>query len=200
MIRAFLFDIGNVILKFDFSKAMRRIAARSRVSDPIEVTSLIDRVKVPYEAGEIPRSEFLRGAFDSIGYQADEAEFCAAWADIFELNEPMVPVIESLAPRFPLYLLSNTNDIHFDDFTQRYPVFRHFRGATLSHVVRASKPGRTIYEKACRAHGLTPETTYFIDDLKPNIDTAVALGFTAFHYHYPEHEALVDDLKLRRLL
>ena len=34
MIHAFLFDIGNVILEFDFSKAIHGIAAKSAINDP----------------------------------------------------------------------------------------------------------------------------------------------------------------------
>ncbi len=195
MIRAFLFDIGNVLLKFDFTIALRKVASLSNVRDELEALDRLDRIKVPYEAGEIDRAAFLRGAFDMLAYHGTEADFIAAWEDIFELNEPMVALVEQLAPRFPLYLLSNTNDIHVDYFMQRYPVFARFRGGTFSHVVRASKPGREIYEIACRDHGLEPATTLFIDDLLPNIETARALGFIAHHYHHAQHDALLAQLR-----
>lgn len=195
MIRAFLFDIGNVLLKFDFSVALRKIAALSTVGDATQALALIDKVKAAYEDGQIDRAAFLRGSFDALGYRGSEAEFIAAWEDIFELNEPMATLVEQLAPRFPLYLLSNTNCIHYDYFTRRYPVFTHFRGGTFSHVARASKPGREIYEIACRNHGLQPTTTLFIDDLLPNIEAARSLGFQTHHYHYDQPEALLTQLR-----
>lgn len=194
MIRAFLFDIGNVLLKFDFSIALRKVAAQSDVRDELEALDRLERVKVPYEAGEIDRTAFLRGAFDVLSYRGTEADFIAAWEDIFELNEPMATLVEQLVPRFPLYLLSNTNDIHHAYFTRRYPVFAHFRGGTFSHVARASKPGREIYDIACREHGLEPATTLFIDDLLPNIEAARALGFQTHHYHHAQHDALLAQL------
>ncbi|MEQ1861840.1 MAG: HAD family phosphatase [Chthoniobacteraceae bacterium] len=195
MIRAFLFDIGNVLLRFDFTLAARKIAAQSDVSDPVEALALIDRVKPAYEDGQIDRAAFLRGAADAIGFRGTDADFIAAWEEIFELNEPMAALVAQLAPRFPLYLLSNTNDIHHAYFTRRYPVFAHFRGGTFSHVVRASKPGREIYEIACREHGLEPATTFFIDDLLPNIETARALGFQTHHYHAAQHAALLAQIR-----
>lgn len=195
MIRAFLFDIGNVLLKFDFSVALRKIAALSEVGDATQALALIDKVKAAYEDGQIDRPAFLRGSFDALGYRGSEAEFIAAWEDIFELNEPMAALVAQLAPRFPLYLLSNTNCIHHDYFTRRYPVFAHFRGGTFSHVARASKPGREIYEIACRNHGLEPATTLFIDDLLPNIEAAGSLGFQTHHYHHAQHEALLMQLR-----
>jgi putative hydrolase of the HAD superfamily len=192
MIRAFLFDIGNVLLKFDFSVAMKKTLALSEVHDPIEATAQIDRIKLGYEDGQIDRAAFLRGVFDVLRYRGTEADFVAAWEDIFTPNEPMVALVEKLHGRYPLYLLSNTNDIHVDYIFRRYDYFRHFTGGTYSHVAKASKPGREIYEIAQRQHGLDPATTFFIDDLLPNIETARSLGFNAHHYHYDNHAALLD--------
>jgi glucose-1-phosphatase len=194
-IRAFLFDIGNVLLKFDFSKALRAVAEKSDVANETEALGLIDRIKVAYEDGQIDRGTFLRGVFDVLKYRGTEAAFINAWEDIFEPNEPIVAVVEELATQFPLYLLSNTNDIHRDYFLRQYPFFRHFKGGTYSDTARASKPGREIYEIACREHGFSPAETFFIDDLLPNIETARALGFHAHHYHFDRHSDLMDDLR-----
>jgi glucose-1-phosphatase len=195
MIQAFLFDIGNVLLKFDFSKAMRLIAAKSAVNDPVEALGRIDQIKVSYEDGQIDRAAFIRGCVDAITYHGSEDDFIASWADIFELNEPMAELVERLASEgHRLYLLSNTNCIHYDWFTSRYAVFGHFAGGTFSHVARASKPGARIYEIACRSHGLIPAETLFIDDLLPNIEAARTLGFRTHHYHAEKHEALLGEL------
>jgi HAD superfamily hydrolase (TIGR01509 family) len=194
MIRAFLFDVGNVLLRFDFSKAVRAVAALSEIADEMEAVIQIDRIKASYEDGQIARAAFLRGEIDLLRYSGTEAQFIAAWEDIFEPNEPMVGVVEKLAPRFPLYLLSNTNDIHREYFLKQWGFFRHFRGGTYSDLAKYSKPGREIYQIACREHGLEPETTFFIDDLLPNIETACALGFQAHHYHHDRHEELLKAI------
>ncbi|MEA3207282.1 MAG: glucose-phosphatase [Chthoniobacter sp.] len=195
MIRAFLFDIGNVLLKFDFSRALDRTAALSEVQPLGEVLPNIDRIKLAYEDGQIDRAAFLRGVFDVLRYRGTEAEFIAAWEDIFEPNEPMVALLEKLRGRFPLYLLSNTSDIHRDYIFRRYPFFAHFEAGIYSYEARASKPGRAIYEIATRQLGLEPAATFFIDDLLPNIETARQLGFPAHHYHHDRHELLVEELR-----
>lgn len=194
MIRAFLFDIGNVLLKFDFSVAMKKTLALSEVRDPIEATAQVDRIKVGYEDGQIDRAAFLRGVFDVLRYRGTEAEFVAAWEEIFTPNEPMIALVERLHGRFPLYLLSNTSDIHRDYFFRQYRFFGRFTAGTYSYEAKASKPGREIYEIARRQHGLEPTSTFFIDDLLPNIETARALGFQAHHYHHDEHEKLLAQL------
>lgn len=194
-IRAFLFDVGNVLLKFDFSKALRAVAAESAVANETEALGLIDQIKVSYEDGQIDRPTFLRGVFDVLKFSGTEASFIKAWEDIFEPNEPMVALVEQLAGKFPLYLLSNTNDIHREYFLRQYPFFRHFGGGTYSDTARASKPGREIYEIACREHGLAARETFFIDDLLPNIETARGLGFQTHHYHFDRHFDLLSALR-----
>ena len=191
---AFLFDIGNVIVRFDFSLALRRVAEDSEVHDPVEVLARIDRVKGAYEDGQIDRAAFLGAAFDVLRYRGTEAAFISAWEEIFEPNPPMIALVERLHGRFPLFLLSNIGDIHLDYLFRSYPVFARFAAGTYSYAVRASKPGPEIYQHAIRAHGLEPARTVFIDDLLPNIATARTLGFRAHHYHHDRHADLEKEL------
>jgi HAD superfamily hydrolase (TIGR01509 family) len=194
-VRAVLFDIGNVLLRFDFKLALDKLAAQSDVKDAVEALSLIDRVKMSYEDGQIDRAAFLRAAFDVLRFRGTEADFIAAWEDIFEPNAPMVALVEELHGRLPLYLLSNTNDIHLDYLRRRYAFFGRFEGGVFSHEAHASKPGREIFEIVRRQCGLEPGATFFIDDLLPNIETARALGFQCHHYHHERHDALIAQLR-----
>ena len=191
---AFLFDIGNVIVRFDFSLALRRVAEDSEVHDPVEVLARIDRVKGAYEDGQIDRTAFLGAVFDVLRYRGTEAAFISAWEEIFEPNPPMIALVERLHGRFPLFLLSNIGDIHRDYLFRRYPVFARFTAGTYSYAVRASKPGPEIYQHAIRTHGIEPARTFFIDDLLPNIATARTLGFRAHHYHPDRHADLEKEL------
>ncbi len=194
MIRAFLFDIGNVLLRFDFSLALDKLAAQSAVHNPTEVLAAIDRIKLAYEDGQIDRAGFLRGAFDVLRFRGTDADFIAAWEDIFEPNLPMVALLDRLHGHFPLYLLSNTSDIHRDYIFRRYEFFGRFSAGTYSYEAKASKPGREIYGIACRQLRIEPASTFFIDDLLPNIETARALGFQCHHYHHDQHDALLAQL------
>lgn len=195
MIRAFLFDIGNVLVRFDFARAMQAVAALSDVADETEAHRRFEAVKADYEDGRVSRADFLRQAIDILGYRGTEAQFIAAWQGIFWENEPMTALVRQLHGTFPLFLLSNTNDMHVEGLFRDFPVFRHFTDGTYSHEARASKPHRPIYEIACRTHGLDPRTTFFIDDLAANIATARELGFHAHHYHHERHDELLGALR-----
>ena len=85
-------------------------------------------------------------------------------------------------------------DIHRDYVFRRYAFFSRFTAGTYSYEAKASKPGREIYEIAQRQLALDPASTFFIDDLLPNIETARTLGFQAHHYHYDQHDALLLQL------
>lgn len=194
-IRAFLFDIGNVLLRFDFAHALRALAAHCDEEEPTAVLARLEDVKLAYEDGQIDRASFLRAAFQALRYRGLEPDFIRAWEEIFEPNEPMIALVEQLHGRFPLYLLSNTSDIHRDYVFRQYPFFARFSGGVYSYLARRSKPGREIFEHAARELGLTPETTFFIDDLQANIATAQALGYICHHYHHERHDALLADLR-----
>ena len=193
-VSAFLFDIGNVLLRFDFGRTLRALAAKSRVSDPGVLLGAVDVLKAGYEDGGMDRATFLREVFALLEFRGSEREFVTAWEEIFEPNLPMVALVERLWGRYPLFLLSNTNDIHREYIFREYPFFKRFSGGIYSYEVGASKPGPESYRIACERLGLEPEGTFFIDDLLPNIETARSLGFHAHHYHHAEHEALLGAL------
>lgn len=195
MIETFVFDIGNVLLPFDFSRALVRLAADSEIHDPVEILARVDQIKLGYEDGQIDRASFLRGVFDVLQYRGTEGDFIAAWEDIFDPNEAMFDLVEKLHGRYPLYLLSNTGDIHREYFFRQYPVFQRFSGGVYSYEVRLLKPHREIYEATARQFGINPATTFFVDDLLPNIESAREFGFQPHHYHQGRHEALLADIR-----
>lgn len=194
MIRAFIFDIGNVLLRFDFSVAIRRLAPLCGEL-PDGFAHRVEAVKNEYEAGRISRQAFLKEAFALLEYRGSEAGFIAAWEEIFEENRPLTAMLPALGERYPLYLLSNTSDIHVDYMLRAYPFFRHFRDAVYSYRVGCSKPHPEIYAQATRQFGITPQETVFIDDLPANIETARRLGFHAIAYDFRRHEALETALR-----
>jgi FMN phosphatase YigB (HAD superfamily) len=193
-IRAFLFDIGNVLVRFDFGKVYRTIAAHCGVQHNAEILARVEAVKLMYEDGQVPRADFLKEIFGCLGYRGTEGDFVAAWQSIFTPNAPMVEVVRQLHGSYPLYLLSNTNDMHVEGLFRDFDYFRLFKGGTYSHVVRASKPSARIYEIACAEHRLNPAETLFLDDLEANVAAARSVGFQTHHYHPDRHDAFLAAL------
>lgn len=194
MIDAFVFDIGNVLLRFDFGKAVARLEPLCDEKKSERFLAPLEEVKNEYESGRIGRAAFLKEAFRLLGYRGDEAGFISAWEEIFEVNEPMIELVEALHGRFPLYLLSNTSDIHVDYMLAQFPFFGRFSDAVYSYRVCCSKPDPGIYTLAAKQFGVAPERTVFIDDLAANIASAQKVGFRAVEYDFRRHDALLATL------
>jgi glucose-1-phosphatase len=198
-IDAMIFDIGNVLLRFDFNVALQKLARHCGPAVEV-IPGLIEPAKAAYEGGRISRTAFQSEVWALLGYGGSESEFVAAWEDIFTENQPMVDLVRQLHGNLPLFLLSNTNDLHVDFIFRRYPYFHLFQDAVYSYRVRASKPEPAIFEIAARQFSVNPGRTLFIDDLLPNIEAARAAGFRAHHYHHGQHGALIEELQASGLL
>ena len=194
MVKSLIFDIGNVLLAFDFTIALRRL--EPRCGTPLEAAMQLARPVIhACESGQIEQAEFLRQITELLKFSGSAEEFTAIWQDIFTENVAMTELVRSLEGRYPLYLLSNTNRLHMEYFTRVYPVFRSFSGAVNSHEVKCMKPGREIYEIAARKFGINPAETVFIDDLPSNVQTALEFGFRAIQYDLTRHAELLVALK-----
>lgn len=185
---AYLFDIGNVIITFDFRISARKIASHSTVS-PEEVLALVSPLTIDLELGKITPAAFIEAASERIGYTGDPDDFHTSFADIFELNLPMVAFIEMLkAEGKSLFLLSNTNGIHVPFFEATYPVFSLFEGRIYSHEVGLMKPDPAIYEVVKSTLPLDPARTIYIDDNPANCEAGAAAGFLSIPYQAERHD------------
>jgi len=199
MVDAIVFDIGNVLLRFDFGRAIRRIAPFCSAS-VFEIPALLEPLKIDLESGRLAGDLFLKTMAVSIGFSGDLSLLRSAWQEIFDPIEMTHELVSSWKGRYPLYLLSNTNDLHAEYFLARYPVFSQFDGAVFSHEAGMMKPAAGIYDYAVEKFALNPARTLFIDDLLPNVEAAQSLGWLAHHYREDEHSALLSRARALNLL
>jgi len=191
MLKAIIFDIGNVLLKFDFQRTVKRIAPFCAVP-AADIAPLLEPSKVQLESGRLSGSEFLDSVTRVLDYTGSRETLEKAWREIFTANEPMHKLVPAL--QVPLYLLSNTNNLHADYFLREYPVFEHFTDAVYSHEAGLMKPDPAIYLHALEKFGFGAEEAFFIDDLLPNVEAARAVGLRTHHYHHERHIALLEEL------
>jgi putative hydrolase of the HAD superfamily len=184
---ALLFDIGNVLVRFDFTAAAKRFASQSEATTG-EVLALLAPFKDDLECGRISDSDFVAQSMARIGFRGSREEFIDIWSDIFTENAPMIAAVEELAADHPLYLLSNTSGLHKDWLFAKFPVFRHFAGGIYSHEAGSMKPHEPIFRAALEAFGLVASRTLYVDDLPDNIATGRRLGLLTHHYHPDRHE------------
>lgn len=192
---AYLFDIGKVIIHFDFGRTVAAVADRCSAGPPSALLEMVTDLTIQLELGELTPDDFVSSACQRVGFTGDPAEFRAAFEDVFELNQPMVEFIEKqYAAGIPLYLLSNTNGIHVPFFTWRYPVFSLFSAAIYSHEVGCMKPDRKIYEIAIERLSLSPGETVYIDDMAENCAAGRESGLQAICYDRENHAAFLESV------
>jgi putative hydrolase of the HAD superfamily len=188
---AFIFDIGNVLVRFDHGHAARAFAAMGAdLSDRAGLENLAAR----YERGGVDRAEFLAALRVLLRHSADDADVARAWQEIFEPNLPMWELVEKLHEEYPLYLLSNTNCLHHEYLLREYAIFGKFSDGVFSYSAKLAKPERGIFEEAIKQFGVKPAATIYLDDLAANVEAARGAGLRAFRYDPDEHGDLLAVL------
>ena len=185
----FLFDIGRVLLDFDFESSLARLLPPG-CPDPHERLARLLERKDDFETGRIDPDDYIHWALGVLGSDASPDEFRHAWQRIFTPNEPMWDRVRQLsAAGHRLILFSNTNAIHCPWVFGQYPAFSHFKEAVLSFETGAVKPHPPIYQHALEKHALVPQETLYIDDLPQNIATGIEFGFHCHQYDLNDHPA-----------
>lgn len=190
-----MFDLGKVLLDFDYSIAAHRIAAKSRTGVD-EARFFIDQSPLlhRYETGLITTEEFFAEVCRFSGFSGTADEFASFFGDIFAPIPLMVRLHEDLrAAKLPTYIFSNTNDLAITHIRQRYPFFRNFDGYILSYEHRCMKPEPGIYEVVERVTGCSGPEIVYLDDRLENIEAGARRSWNAVLHESPEksHAALV---------
>lgn len=197
--KAVLLDLGRVLVYFDFERAYRAFEALCPCPAPEMPKRLLATDLVQgYETGRIPPRDFHARFCELIGLQLDYERFCEVWTSIF--THALLPesLIEELAKRYRLILLSNTNPIHFGMIRETYPHLRHFHDLVLSYEVGAMKPDEAIYRAAIERAGCKPEECFYADDIPRFVEGGRRAGLDAVQFE--SREQLEREMRARGIL
>jgi glucose-1-phosphatase len=182
-ISAVCFDLGKVLINFDWDIMLDRIARKS-VLPAVKIGQLLaeDPQAKVYEAGGITTAKFFTHLKKRLQYKGTAKELRAAFTEIFTPMPEHIALAALLRPHYPLAIISNTNDAHITYAESTYSFFSLFHARIYSHQVKTMKPQPEIYRAALTAlGGIDPLEALFIDDLEPNILGAVKLGWQTIH-------------------
>lgn len=174
---------------------MQRLAGSSTLSRAEFERRLFDHNWIRrYERGEISTADYYQHLRQNAGLGMSLEEFYEAWSSVF-LPDLIVPetLLGHLKQRYPLILVSNTNELHAHFISRAYNVFDYFNAKIFSHEVGSLKPERKIYDAAIAASGKLPEALFFTDDRQENIDAALEIGIRA--HLFRSVSGLVEALK-----
>jgi FMN phosphatase YigB (HAD superfamily) len=184
MIKAVIFDLGRVIVPFDFKRGYARLEALCGIP-AAEIGVRLSRTGLvtDFESGKIAPHDFARLLCGHLNADIPYQQFCDIWFSIF-MPDPLIPesMLSGIARNYPLILLSNTNAIHFEMLREAYPLLRHFHSYVLSYQVGAMKPSPLIYQRAIEAAGCQPSECFFTDDIQDYVEGAKRQGIDAVQF------------------
>ncbi len=185
---AVVFDLGKVLVDFDYSIAARKVAARSsKAPEDLHMFLSSSPFLVEYESGRLTRKQFFDAVREAVGFHGDITEFGKFFAEIFSPIEPMIALHAELRRRgLPTYIFSNTNDLAVEHVRRDFPFFGHFDGYILSYEVGAMKPQPQIYEALEKMSGRRGAEIVYIDDRLENVQAGSARGWRTILHETPE--------------
>jgi len=193
------FDLGKVLVDFDYAIAARRIAARGNMS-------LLDLARyfshspifVEYESGRLSTEQFYEEVRHITGFRGSLAEFGHCFADIFVPIQPMVELHERLRERgLTTYAFSNTNELAAEHIRRSFPFYSTFDGHILSYEHGVMKPDARLYEIVERESGRHGADILYLDDRPENVEAGAARGWQVILQETPaKSRAAVEKLGL----
>jgi FMN phosphatase YigB (HAD superfamily) len=182
------FDLGKVLVDFDYTIAARRIAARS-TQPPENLHAFLGSspVLVQFETGSLTRQDFFEQMRNATGFLGDIVEFGGMFADIFTEISPMIELHADLRRRgFKTCIFSNTNGLAIEHIRRNFSFFKNFDGYIFSYEVKAMKPDAKIYEALEAMTGEHGAEILYIDDRPENIVAGAARGWRTILHESPE--------------
>ena len=182
-----VFDLGKVLLDFDYSITARHLAELCEVS-ATELQETIDQshLLLDYEAGKLTTDEFYAAVRGRTGYRGTFEQFREAFADIFSEIPEMVGLHGNLKNAgVPCFIFSNTNELAIRHIRRNFRFFNGFDGYVYSYEEKAMKPEARIYEAVEKATGRSGGQLLYIDDRAENIEQGRARGWRTVHHESP---------------
>jgi HAD superfamily hydrolase (TIGR01509 family) len=183
-----VFDLGKVLVDFDYGIAAARIAQRGKMT-PQQVRHVLDQSPLlgRFETGLMTNEEFAAEVCASCGFSGTVDEFFEAFADIFSEIKPMTALQAALrAKGIPTCIFSNTNGAATGHIKRRFPFFCQFDNYVLSYEQGVMKPDQKIYAIVERVTGQSGQAIVYLDDRAENVQGGLARGWRAFLHETPE--------------
>lgn len=185
MIKNILFDMGQVLIRFDQKYFIKRLGI-----EDVDLDLLLREVYRSVEWVQMDRGTLREeDAFRSISKRLPERLHDAAWKLICMWDRPILEVagmyelVEELKGLgYGIYLLSNAS-VRQHDYWPRIPASRFFDGKLISADVHVIKPQPEIYRLCLEKFGLQAEECFFIDDAPANIEGALCCGIAGAVFH-----------------
>lgn len=182
-----VFDIGNVLLRWDPRNLYRKVFADEAQMEWFLREVCTTEWNVEQDRGRTWEEAVTLLAARHPDWEAEIRAYHERWHEMVAgVIEDNVALLERLAAAgVPVYAITNFSGDKFREARERHPFLRSFRGVAVSGDERLIKPDRAIFDRFFERYGLAPGDCVFIDDSRANVETARGLGMRTVHYVEP---------------
>jgi glucose-1-phosphatase len=183
-VKNLIFDFGGIIINIDFTRTFNAFSTLgikdvNNVWQQIVTSGLLNE----FERGLHCPDDFRKKMNVIAGLKISDEVFDNAWNSmLLDIPVKRVRLIEHLKKKYKVYLLSNTNEIHYKNYSALLKGYGYnklddlFDGAWFSFRMGKLKPEVDIFEEVLKKENLIPSETMFIDDLQANVNGAERTG------------------------
>lgn len=188
-IKNIIFDFGNVLLNIDPARSAKAFMELG-IKDGVDFwgSRSSSDLLIGLEKGAITPDEFRKRALEMLVSGVTPQQVDEAWnALLLDLPPKRIEKLNELKAKYRLFLLSNSNQIHYECYMSRFENEFGFSLDTLfeklwfSHQLGMVKPHQEIFRFVLNDAGLNPAETLFIDDTLIHVEAARSLGIKAWH-------------------
>ena len=176
---ALLVDLGNVLVHLRIGRFVRRLHRKTGAAGPPRDPLFAEEAYHRFARGEIGPREFHAAVERRLELEWPYDDFVEAWTDVFEENGESVAAVRRMRPHRPVYLLSNTDTLHWESIRRRWTWTGEFAGLHLSFEVGLEKPDPRFFRTFLERHRLEAARCLFVDDMPENVAAARAEGLPA---------------------
>lgn len=175
MIRHIVFDIGNVLLRYDpFTYMLEHYKHPELLFELIAKSDEWQKL----DNGDLTNAQATAAFIKKEPDLKDEiTDYMQNWTDLLEPIPEHVFCKNILSEDYSIYLLSNFHAEAFKKMQIKYPFLKNVNGQIISSEVHQMKPKLEIYQLLLSSYHLKADECLFIDDTKINLDAAASLGF-----------------------
>ena len=199
-IKNIIFDLGGVILDIDETIVYKELGKMGINTTELAHSKEFIEIMSKFDTGIYTAPTFRKRMKALIGQEKmTDEKFDSIWnAMLLDIPRERVEAIEKVKKHYKIFLMSNTNVIHYDLYVRDlqlrfgYNEFDElFDKSYFSFAAHLEKPDPRFFELILDHEHLLPEETLFIDDTAANIKVAKSLGINTYHI---SREELVRNL------
>lgn len=194
-VNTIIFDLGGVILNIDYhitASEFEKLGVEdfNNLYSQFKQSNLFDEL----ETGAVTPEEFRANFRTETGLNVTDTQIDYAWnAMLLDLPQKRIELLQELSKHFQLFLLSNTNEIHYKEYVakiERENGITNFNSlftkAYYSHEIGLRKPDAAAFQLIVDENKLNPQNALFIDDSPQHLVGAKQVGLQTHHLITPE--------------